>query len=125
MYMMAKIDVKGAFVQTEMLRPPVYIKCSKKVTGLMVKMFPGLKRYIGSDGLLYFKLLKALYRCVIGSDGLLYFKLLKALYRCVQASKLWFKKLTKVFRCEGNEHSPMDPGVMRQFVRDKRFLLLS
>jgi hypothetical protein len=60
------------------------------VTELMLKRFPGLKRYIGNDGLLYFKLLKAL-------------------YGCVQASKLWFEKLTKVLRREGYEHSPTDP----------------
>ncbi len=94
LYIMAKIDVKGAFVQTEMVGPPVYIKCRKKVTDLMLKRFPRLKRYIGNDGLLYFKLLKAL-------------------YGCVQASKLWFEKLTKVLRCEGYEHSPTDPCVMR------------
>ncbi len=64
MYVMAKIDIKGAFIQTEMVGLPVYIKCRKKVTDLMIKTFPGLKRYIGSDGLLYFKLLKALYGCV-------------------------------------------------------------
>jgi hypothetical protein len=49
-YRMVKIDEKGAFVQTEMVGPPVYIKCRKRVTDLMVKRFPGLKRYIGSDG---------------------------------------------------------------------------
>jgi hypothetical protein len=57
---MAKIEVKGAFVQPEMVGLPVYIKCRKRVTDLMVKRFPGLKRYNGSDGLLYFKLFKAL-----------------------------------------------------------------
>jgi hypothetical protein len=81
-----------------MVGPPVYIKCRKKVTDLMTKMFPGLKRYIGNNGLLYFKLLKAL-------------------YGCVQASKLWFEKLTKVLRHEGYEHSPMDQSILRtQFV---------
>jgi hypothetical protein len=90
MYIMAKIDVKGTSVQTEMAGPPGYIKYRKTVTDLMVKRFLGLKRYIGSNGLLYFKHLKAL-------------------YGCVQASKLWFKKLTKVLRHEGYEHSPTDP----------------
>jgi hypothetical protein len=104
-YIMAKIDMKGAFVITEMVGPPVYIRCRKKVTDLMLKRFPGLKRYIGNDGLLSFKLLKAL-------------------YGCVQASKLWFEKLTKVLRCEGYEHSPTDPCVMRRIVGDKIFLLL-
>jgi hypothetical protein len=102
---MVKIDVKGMFVQTEMVGPPVHIKCRKKVADLMLKRFPGLKRYIGDDGLLYLKLLKALY----GS---------------MQVSKLWFEKLTKVLRHEGYEHSPTDPCVMRRIVGDKIFLLL-
>jgi hypothetical protein len=93
-YIMGKIDVKCKFVQTEMVGPPVFIKCRKKVTDLMVRRFPGLKRYIGDDGLLYFKLLKAL-------------------YGCVQASKLWFKKLSKVLRCEGYEHSLTFPCIIR------------
>jgi hypothetical protein len=88
-----------------MVGPSVYIKCRKKVTELMVKIFPGLKRYIRSNGLLYFELLKAV-------------------YGCVQASKLWFKKLTKVLRHEGYDHSPTDPCIMRWIVRDKIFLLL-
>jgi hypothetical protein len=102
MYVMAKIDVKGAFTQTEMVGPSVYIKCRKKATDLMMKTFPGLKRYIGNDGLLYFKLLKAL-------------------YGCVQASKLWFEKLTKVLRHEGYKHSPTDPCVMRRIVGNAIF----
>jgi len=88
-----------------MVGPQVYIKCKKGVTDLMVKRFPGLKRYISSDCLLYFKLLKAL-------------------YGCVQASKLWFKKLTKVLRCKGCEHSPTDPCVFRWIVRNRFVLLL-
>ncbi len=106
-YMMAKIDtidVKGAFIQTEMVGPPVYITCRKKVTDLMVKRFPGLKRYISSNGLLYFQLIKAL-------------------YGYVQASELWFKKLTKVLRHEGYEHSPTNPCIMRRIVGNKIFLL--
>jgi hypothetical protein len=47
-----------------------------------------------------------------------------ALYGCMQASKLWFEKLTKVFRREGYEHSPMDPFIRRQIIRDKIFLML-
>jgi hypothetical protein len=62
-YKMAEIDVKGAFIQTEMVGLPVYIKCRNRVTDLMLKRFPGLKRYIGSKGLLYFKILKALWMC--------------------------------------------------------------
>jgi len=32
----AKIDVKGAFIQTEMVGPPVFIKCRPKLTQLIL-----------------------------------------------------------------------------------------
>jgi len=73
----AKIDVKGAFIQTEMVGPPVFIKCRPKLMQLILKLLPGLRKYVSKDSQLY---------C----------KLLKALYGCVQASKLWFEKLAIV-----------------------------
>ncbi len=39
----AKIDVKGAFIQTEMVGPPVFIKCRPKLTQQIVKLLPGQK----------------------------------------------------------------------------------
>mmetsp|Transcript_19892 Transcript_19892/g.28291 ORF Transcript_19892/g.28291 Transcript_19892/m.28291 type:complete len:158 (-) Transcript_19892:982-1455(-) len=69
-----KIDVKGAFIQTEMEGPPVYVH----LTRLIVEVLPGIKKYVTKDGTLYFRLLKAL-------------------YSCVQASKLWYNKLTNFF----------------------------
>jgi hypothetical protein len=60
-YIMAKIEVKSAFTQTEIVGPPVYIKCRKRVMDLMVKRFPGLKRNFGNDGLLYFQLLSPIW----------------------------------------------------------------
>ncbi len=104
-YKMAKVDVKGAFVQTEMEGPPVFITCDKRLTKLIVEVLPGLKKYVQKDGVMY---------C----------RLLKALYGCVQASKLWFNKLTRVLRREGYEHNPVDPCVMRQIVGERVFLLL-
>jgi len=85
--------------------PPVFIKCDKRLTKLIVEVLPGLRKYMHKDGVLY---------C----------RLLKALYGCVQASKLWLNKLTKVLRREGYEHSPADPCVMRRIVGEKVFLLL-
>jgi hypothetical protein len=101
----AKIDVKGAFIQTEMVSPPVFIKCRPKLTQLIVKLLPGLRKYMSKDGRLYCKLLKAL-------NG------------CVQASKLWFEKLVKVLHAEGYEHSLTDPCVMRRVVGDIVYFLL-
>ncbi len=57
-------------------------------------------------------------------DGLLYCKLLKALYGCIQASKLWFEKLTKFLHSKGYEHSPVGPCVMQKIVRSRVHILL-
>ena len=82
-----KIDVKGAFIQTEMTGPPLYIRCNKDLTRLIVEALPAIAKYVTKEGILF---------C----------RLLKALYGCVQASKLWFDKLTKFLRTQGYEHSP-------------------
>jgi hypothetical protein len=73
-YLVGKLDVKGAFIQTEMTGTPVYIKCVDTLRKLIVKTYPTLKAYVDDNGALY---------C----------KLKKALYGCVQASKLWYKQL--------------------------------
>ncbi len=39
---LGKIDVKGAFIQTEMEGPPVFIRCNKQLMTLMVKTIPEL-----------------------------------------------------------------------------------
>jgi hypothetical protein len=93
----------------EMEGPPVYIKCNKCLMKLIVKVLLGLQKGLQNYA---------------QKDGVLYCRLLKALYGCVQASKLWFNKLTRVLRWEGYEHSPADPCVMRQIVSKKVFLLL-
>jgi len=99
-----KIDVKGAFIQTEMVGPPVYINCDPGLTRLIVEVLPAIKKYVTPDGKLY---------C----------RLLKALYGCVQASKLWYNKLTTFLRTLGHEHSPTDPCLMRRVHDGKIFLL--
>jgi hypothetical protein len=42
----------------------------------------------------------------------------------MQASKLWFKKLTKFLCHKGHEHSPMDLCVMRKFAGSSVWILL-
>ena len=69
-----KLDVKGAFIQTKMSGIPVYVQCRGKLKDMVLKVLPDLGQYVGSDGVLY---------C----------RLKKALYGCVQASKLWYEKL--------------------------------
>lgn len=100
-----KIDVKGAFIQTEMEGSPVYVRCDKNLTRLIVEVLPGIKKYVTKDGALY---------C----------QLLKALYGCVQASKLWYNKLTRFLRSLGYEQSPTDPCIMRKIENGQVFLLV-
>lgn len=99
-----KIDVKGAFIQTEMEGPPIYIKIAPETTKLIVELLPAIKTYVTADGILY---------C----------QLLKALYGCVQASRLWYNKLTRFLRTLGYEASLTDPCVMRKIVDGKISLL--
>jgi hypothetical protein len=73
-YMLGKINVKGAFIQTEMSGRPVYIQCTRQLKDLILDLYPEYSKYIGKDGVLY---------C----------KLLKSLCGCVQASKLWYEKV--------------------------------
>ncbi len=89
-YSIAKLDVKGAFIQTEMSG---MVKCTGKLRDRILEMFPKLGKYIGADRVLY-RVLR------------------KALYGCVQASKLWFLKLTEFLKRVGYENSaPMfQPG---------------
>jgi hypothetical protein len=74
-YEIAKLNVKGAFIQTEMSGTPVYVKCTGKLRNKILKIFPSMETYLGSDRILY---------------GILR----KALYGCIQASRLWYLTVT-------------------------------
>jgi hypothetical protein len=104
-YTIAKIDVRGAFIQTEMQGTDVYIKCGPGLRKLIVKCLSGIAKYVHIDGSL----------CC---------KLLKALYGCVQASKLWFEKLTNFLCNIGVEHSIFDTRVMRRKVNGMACIII-
>ncbi len=104
-YTMGKIDVKGAFIQTEMGGTPVYIKCGGNLKKQILSIYPALSKYVGSDGMLY---------C----------KLKKALYGCVQASKLWYEKLKVFLREQGYVHGDVDPCVFKKVADGNVYLLL-
>jgi hypothetical protein len=99
-----KLDVKGAFIQTEMTGVPVYIKCAGRLKHVILRTYPKLKDYVSKDGVLY---------C----------KLLKALYGCVQASKLWYLKLSKFLESEGYEKCEVDPCIFVEW-RERVYLLI-
>jgi hypothetical protein len=93
-----KLDIKGSFIQTEMSGIPVYVQCKGKLKDLILRILPGLGKYVGSDGVLY---------C----------RLKKALYGCVQASKWWYEKLHAFLMRLGYEQSETDPCVFRRIVQ--------
>jgi hypothetical protein len=88
-YTLAKIDVKGAFIQPEISGTPVFIKCTRQLRDLILDLYPEYEKYIGKDRVLYCKLLKALY----GS---------------VQASKLWYEKVRKFLESLGYVRGEVD-----------------
>jgi len=101
----AKIDVKGAFIQTAMEGPPVYIQFNPQLTKLIVKKYPEYSKFVIAK------------ECFFG-------KLLNVLYRYIQTSKLWFNNLVRVLQSKEYEQSPTDPCVMRKISYGKIFLLL-
>jgi hypothetical protein len=63
-HQMAKVYIKGAFIQTPMTGAPVYMKISRNVVKYVVELFPDWGRYIMKDGIMYARMLKAMYGCV-------------------------------------------------------------
>jgi hypothetical protein len=104
-YILAKIDVKGAYLQTEMTGATIFMQSDKKFTQMILTFLPDLRKYVTPEGVLYTRLLKAL-------------------YGCIQSSRLWFERLTHVLRREGYVHSPTDPCVMRKIVCQRIFIIL-
>jgi hypothetical protein len=99
-----KLVVKGAFIQTEMSGTPVYVQCRGKLNVMILRVKPELMAYVGSDGILYGKLLEAL-------------------YGCGQASHLWYENLRKVLIGMGNAQSETDACIFCRIVGDRVFLL--
>lgn len=64
---MGKVNIKGAFMQTPMTGPPVFMKLSWNVAKYVVELFPEYQKYLTKDGVLYTRMLKALYREVDGN----------------------------------------------------------
>jgi hypothetical protein len=60
----------------------------------------------------------------MGTDGMLYCRLKKALYGCVQASKLWYQQLCKFLEELGYERSELDPYLFSKVVGKAVYILL-
>jgi hypothetical protein len=101
----AKINVKGAFVQTPMEGEPVYMKVDPKITRYVIKLFPELMKFVEEDGCLYTVMLKAM-------------------YSCIQASSLWYRLLKGILEGLGYSMCETDKCVFRKIVDNKIFVLL-
>ncbi len=62
-----KIDIKGAFVQTPMTGPPIFMRLNGKVMKYAKELYPELEEYRWKDDCLYTVMLKAIYGCVQAS----------------------------------------------------------
>jgi hypothetical protein len=94
-YSVAKIDVKGAYIQTEITGSPIYMRLDKRLTTMALGILPSLQKYITEEGTLYTRLLKAL-------------------YGCIQSGQLWYAKIKKILRREGYISTPTDPCIFRK-----------
>jgi len=104
-YEVAKIDVKGAYIQTEITGSPIYMKMDKKLTTAITTILPDLQDYVTPEGTLYTKLLKAL-------------------YGCIQSGQLWYERIKKVLIREGYITTPTDPCIFRRAVTENLFILI-
>ncbi len=91
-YSVAKIDVKGVYIQTKITGSPIYMKLDKKLTSSVISILPDLQQYITAEGTLYTRLLKAL-------------------YGCVQSGQLWYTKIKNILIQEKYMPMPTNPCI--------------
>ncbi len=101
----AKVDINGAFVQTPMSGPPIYMKLDPKVVRYAREMYPEFKEYLWN-----------------GTS--IYTVMLKAMYGCVQASALWYALIHSEIEKMGYQVSETDKCVFAKQVGDRVFNLL-
>jgi hypothetical protein len=100
-----KIDIKGAFVQTPMSGPPIFMKLDPKIMRYAKEMYPELKEFEWTDQRLYTIMLKAM-------------------YGCVQASALWYALIRYELEKLGYRVSKTDACVFVRQVGAMIFILL-
>lgn len=103
-WIVIKINIKGAFMQTPMGQP-TFIQLDPKVTQYVKELYPVLNKFISTDG------------CI-------YTVLLKAMYGCVQASALWYALIRREIEKIGYAVSETNKFVFVKQVGDSLFTLL-
>jgi hypothetical protein len=100
-----KIDIKGAFVQTPMKGPPIFMKLNGKVLKYAKELYPELEEYQWKDDCLYTVMLQAM-------------------YGCVQASALWYALIRYEIEKMNYLVSETDNCVFVKQVGERLFVLL-
>ena len=59
-YLMAKVDIKGAFVQTTMEGLDVYMKIHRKLVAYLLVIYPEFAELVQADGLIVTHMQKAM-----------------------------------------------------------------
>jgi hypothetical protein len=101
----AKIDIKGAFVQRPMSGPPIYMKLDPRITRMAKEMYREFNEFIWDDNCLYTILLKAM-------------------YGCVQASALWYALIRRAIEGMNYTVCETDKCVFMKQVGERVYLLL-
>jgi hypothetical protein len=91
--------MKGAFIQNPMEGDPIYLRIGRDIVMQFIEEFPTYQKFVSQEGIMYVKMLKAM-------------------YGCVQASLLWYKLLVQVLSEIGFSVSVVDRCVMRLVVGD-------
>ncbi len=63
----AKVDIKRAFVQTPMSGPPIFMRLDPNVVRYAKEMYPEFEEFQWKDASIFTVMLKAMYRCVKAS----------------------------------------------------------
>jgi len=100
-----KIDIKGAFVQSSMRGPPIYMQLDPKITQFVREMYPKFNEFVWKDA------------CI-------YTILLKAMYGCIQSSALWCALIRSVIEEMGFKVGETDRCVFVKRVGNRVYTLL-
>ena len=82
-------DITSAFTEAKM-KKPVYMKLSRNVTEIYVKMYPDLLEFVDEKGEMTVLLLRAM-------------------YGCLEAAQLWYELMEKLLSSFGFQNSETEP----------------
>ena len=100
-----KIDIGGAYLNTDINRDDIFMILDKDVTVITVNHMPELKPFVRRNGTMIVRLRKALY-------GL------------IQSAKLWYENLTAFLKSQGFKENEIDNCVMNKVMNGRQVTIL-